>query len=286
MNTNSGGKKMKIFEHRDTKIYNGDCLEVMKLLPEHGIDVILTSPPYNTTSSHQTDNLVNEDGTIRDTNFSIRYDVYVDKRTNEEYYDFTQELFENFDRILKPNGSILYNISYGIENIDCMFGAINRIITETNFTIADVLIWQKPTAIPNNVSSNKLTRYTEFVFVFSRKSEYSTFYCNKPVTSYRVGTSQPMYANISNIITAKNNDGPCPFNRATFSSELCEKLLDLYAPDVAVVYDPFMGTGTTAVACQRRFATCYGSELSENQCKWAIDRLEKEDNYVKMLDLI
>ena len=85
-----------------------------------------------------------------------------------------------------------------------------------------------------------------------------------------------MYENIYNFIEAKNNDGSCPFNKATFSSELCEKLLDIYAMyDDTVVYDPFMGTGTTAVACKRMGFKCIGSEISENQVEWANKRLDE-----------
>lgn len=45
-----------------------------------------------------------------------------------------------------------------------------------------------------------------------------------------------------NFIEAKNNDGSCPY-KATYSTELCTKLLDIYAPIGSVVYDPFIGTG-------------------------------------------
>ena len=76
------------------------------------------------------------------------------------------------------------------------------------------------------------------------------------------------------FIEAKNNDGSCPYNKATFSSELCEKLLSLYGRANGWVYDPFMGTGTTAVACKKMGLNCIGSEISENQCEWAKNRIE------------
>lgn len=57
---------------------------------------------------------------------------------------------------------------------------------------------------------------------------------------------------------------------------MCEKLLSLYAQPKSVVYDPFMGTGTTAVACQRLGHYYLGSEISEAQVEFALNRL-KED---------
>lgn len=81
--------------------------------------------------------------------------------------------------------------------------------------------------------------------------------------------------NKGDIIRVRNKDGSCPYNKATYSSELCEKLLTLYAPEGATVYDPFLGSGTTAVACKRLGLNCYGSEISKNQCEWAFNRLKE-----------
>lgn len=159
----------------------------------------------------------------------VRYDSFVDNMTNEEYCDFTVKLFEEFDRILNMNGVVLYNINYGAENTEGMFLAVSKILTETNFTIADVIGWKKKTALPNSCSSNRLTRLFEFVFVFCRKDELKSFYCNKKVTSTRK-TGQKMYENIFNIIEAPNNSETCPYNKATYSVELCEQLLNLYCP--------------------------------------------------------
>lgn len=206
----------------------------------------------------------------------MRYDSHIDAMTDEEYSDFTVRLFNEFDRILNMNGVVLYNLSYGNNNREGMFKAVNAIISETNFTIADVITWKKSSALPNNCSPNKLTRITEFVFVFCRKSELATFQCNKKVVSTRK-TGQKSYNNILNFVEAKNNDESCPYNKATYSSELCEKLLDIYAPENAFVYDPFIGTGTTAVACKRMGLNCIGSEISKQQCEWAQERIAKTE---------
>jgi DNA modification methylase len=247
----------------------------MRDIPIGQFNVILTSPFYNTNKKAGKNRTLNNSA-MNDGGYEyIRYDTHVDNMTNDEYCDFTVDLFTEFDRILNLNGCVLYNINYGAENTDGMFRAVNDIIIRTPFTIADVIVWKKATAFPNSCSSNRLTRKWEFVFVFCRKDELKTFHCNKRVTSYR-STGQPAYENIYNIIEAKNNDGSCPYNKATYSTELCEKLLALYAPKNAWVYDPFMGSGTTAVACERMGFTCYGSEISTNQVKFSVDRIKKE----------
>ena len=257
------------------EIYNEDCFKTMESVPIGQFDIILTSPFYNTNKkAGKTRTLSNT--SVKSGQYDyVRYDAHIDSMTNDEYCDFTERLFLEFDRVLNLNGVVLYNINYGAENTEGMFLAVNTILTKTPFTIADVIVWKKSNALPNSCSSNRLTRIWEFVFVLCRKEELKTFNCNKAITSYRK-TGQAMYENVFNFIEARNNDESCPFNKATFSTDLCKQLLERYAVgDKITVYDPFMGSGTTAVACQELGFDCIGSEISENQCKWARERLKR-----------
>ena len=246
----------------------------MNDMPIGQVDVILTSPFYNTNKKAGKTRTL-ENTSVKNGQYDyVRYDTHIDNLTNDEYTDYTIKLFNEFERVLNLNGCIIYNLNYGAENTEGMFKAVNGIISNTNFTIADVICWKKSNALPNSCSSNRLTRIWEFVFIFCRKNEMKTFHCNKKITSYRT-TGQPAYENVYNFIEAKNNDGSCPYNKATYSTELCEKLLNLYAPKNGIVYDPFMGTGTTAVACKKLGLQYIGSEISKNQCEWAEKRLNE-----------
>lgn len=256
---------------------HGKCEDIMERMikANYKVDLILTSPPYNTgrpsTSQRSRDN--NEG----------RYDIHLDTMTANEYRNWWVELFNQFDKILSENGVVLWQVSYGNDatvnkdSIGLMWGGLSDIIDKTNFTIADRIVWKKKSALPNNVSHNKLTRITEDVYVFCRKDEIKTFNCNKEIS--KVGKNgQTFYKNITNYIDAKNNDGKCDLNKATYSSELCEKLLNIYANENTIVYDPFMGTGTTGIACYKLGLTCYGSELSEAQVEYSKNRLQEVMN--------
>lgn len=154
-----------------------------------------------------------------------------------------------------------------------MWLTISEIIRNTNFTVADTIVWKKKSAMPNNVSKNKLTRIVEYIFVMCRKEEFNTFNCNKQVKSVsRVG--QKYYENVFNYIEARNNDGACNLNKATYSSELCDKLLEVYGKKGILVYDSFMGTGTTAISCINKEMNYLGSELSVEQCNYAKERIK------------
>ena len=103
-----------------------------------------------------------------------------------------------------------------------------------------------------------------------------TFNTNKQVKSVSE-RGQSYYENMFNLIEARNNDGANKLNKATFSSELVLKLLDMYYTK-GVVYDPFMGTGSTGVACEMLGIKWLGSEISEAQCEYAKGRIEEVNN--------
>ena len=258
---------------------NEDCLKTISIIKNAGkkIDLVLTSPPYNGSrnSGKKTEK-------SRETH-NDRYDVYVDDKTNEEYYEWILSIINGIDEILNDNGVILWNQSYSSENPMVLWELINEIHTKTNFMIADVIIWKKGSALPNNVSHNRLTRIWEPVFVLCRKNEYKTFNANKQVTSTSK-TGQKYYENMFNFVEARNNDASTNLNKATFSSDMVLQLLKIYCKPKSVVYDPFMGTGTTGIGVERygNDCVCLGSEISKAQVEYSYNRLneyrEKNDS--------
>ncbi len=244
-------------------IYNEDCLTTMSdRIDEKSINIILTSPPYNMTKRK---------GGYADK--QPRYDVYVDWKDEQEYIDWTTNIFQSFDKVLKENGVILYNFSYSTENPSLPYKVICAIMGSTEFTLADTIVWKKSNSIPHPASYNRLNRCYEFVYVICRKSEISSFQCNKKVVKVSP-KNQKYYEIVDNIIFAKNNDGSNPLNKATYSSELCDQLLKIYSSQDEVVYDPFIGTGTTAISCINNGLKYIGSEISKDQVDFSYDRIK------------
>ena len=244
--------------------YNEDCFLSMDKMEQNCVDVILTSPPYNMTKRK---------GGYADK--QNRYDEYQDWKTEEDYNLWTVKLFNDFDGILKENGTILYNFSYSIENPGLPYTMVSSIIEKTNFTVADTIIWKKNNSIPHPASYNRLNRNVEFVFVIVRKKELKTFNCYKNIVKISP-KGQKYYEIIDNFITAKNNDESTSLNKATYSVELCEKLLKIYSKVGGLIYDPFMGTGTTGVCCDLIDRNFIGSEISEKQVEYSYERIKKK----------
>lgn len=247
------------------KIYCESNLETMAKMPNNLIDLVLTSPPYNIFNTKAKDR---------------GYDYYEDNKTDNEYIDWTIDLFNEFNRVLKQNGVVIYNMGYGTENPNLMNLTVSRVIENTNFTLADIIVWKKTTAMPNSPSKNRLTRICEFVYIFCRKDELYSFNANKEIV--KKSDKANFYESINNFIEAPNNDESNDLNKATFSTKFVRKLFKIYAKQNSVVYDPFMGTGTTAKACIIDNHFYIGSELSKSQVEYANKRL---DPYLKQQTL-
>lgn len=84
------------------KIYNEDCFITMERMPIGLLDVILTSPFYNTNKKQ------GKNRTLSNTSSSgypyLRYDEHVDNMSDSEYCEFTEKLFLEFDRVLNMGG--------------------------------------------------------------------------------------------------------------------------------------------------------------------------------------
>ena len=249
-------------------IFNEDCFDTMSRMDDGEVDIILTSPPYNMTKRK---------GGYADTG---RYDVYQDWKTEEEYIGFTTKLFNEFARVVKPEGTVLYNFGYSIENPSLPYKLVASIVNDTDWYIVDTICWKKSSGLPFPANQYRLSRNWEFVWVFCKKSHIDNFFIDKGVASVSEKTGQKYYNVYYNFIEARNNDEKTPkLNQATFSSELVVKLLTISGGNGNnfVVYDPFMGTGTTAVGCVEcpKQPSYIGSEISKNQVEYSKERLEK-----------
>lgn len=248
-------------------VYNEDCLDTMKRMDDKSINLILTSPPYNKSRTSLTERAL--------ANYEVHYKDFDDAKSNDEYIKWTMERFSEFYRVLKDNGVVCYNLSYSTDEIrmaELMWLVVAEVIKRGEFTLADAIVWKKRNATPNNVSPNKMTRICEFVFVFCKRQSFDTFHGNKKLISVSK-TGQNIYENFYNIIEAENNDGACPIHKATYSTNFCFQLIDRYGVRGGVVYDPFMGTGTTAIAAIEQKMDFVGSEISAEYVQYANERI-------------
>lgn len=242
------------------KIYNENNITTMSKIPNGLINGIICSPPYNLCYKR------------KDIYYNNGYSDN-DNLTEEEYLEVRTNEFKEFSRIMNDKGVICYNISYHNENPILPTLLISKIHNETDLTIADIITWKKPHAIPFQTSPTKLSRLCELVYIIVKKEHLHDFITNKEVSTINEKTNQKFYKNYVNIIEAKNNDGIKCKLKAAYSEEFVEKLMNIYFPEQSLIYDPFIGIGTTARACKKNNRNYLGSELDKEHYDIAISLL-------------
>lgn len=242
------------------KIYNENNVITMSKMPDKFLSGIICSPPYNLTTKR------------KDCYYNNGYQDK-DNLSEEEYIKNRLSEFKEFERILKDDGVICYNISYHNENPILPTLLISEIHKETGLTVADIITWKKRSAIPFQTSSTKLSRICELVYVIVKKERLHDFKTNKKVSKINEKTNQKFYKNYTNFIEAENNDRIKSKLKATYSEDLVYKLFNIYFPIDSLIYDPFSGLGTTARACKKSGRDFIGSEIDEELCKISISLL-------------
>lgn len=242
------------------KIFNENNIDTMIRISDGSISGIITSPPYNITSKR------------KDVYYNNGYSN-IDGLSEDDYLRVRVDEFVQFSRILENTGVICYNISYHNENPILPTLLISKIHKETDLTVADIITWKKSTSIPFQTSPTKLSRICELVYVIVKKEFLHEFKTNKEISKINEKTGQKFYKNYTNLIEAKNNDSIKCKLKASFSEDFVTKLLDIYFHEGSLIYDPFMGIGTTARACKKSSRNYIGSELDKEHFDISISLL-------------
>jgi DNA modification methylase len=230
------------------KIYNENNIITMSNIPDRFISGIITSPPYNITTKRN------------DCYYNNGYSD-IDGLSENDYLNIRLNEFKEFERILKDDGVICYNISYHNENPILPSLLVTEVHKQTDLTIADIITWKKSHSIPFQTSPTKLSRISELIYIFVKKDRLHNFKTNKEISKINEKTGQKFYKNYTNLIEAKNNDGIKSNLKASYSTDLVEKLINIYFPENSLIYDPFSGLGTTAKGCISKNCNYIGSEI-------------------------
>ena len=219
------------------KIYNENCLDTMSRIPDNSIDLIVTSPPYNKGYWSSNRNLKNG---FKTKSRRIEYDGFDDNMNPKEYEAFQKKVISECLRILKPSGSLFYNH----QPIQKMHQEVNPMYVY-DFPLKQTIIW-------NRRSTPKLDKsyflpVTEWVFWIQKDKDSRVKFDRK---------KSKHLSSVWTISPDKKNKFPAPF-----PEELVENCILSCTDEGDVVYDPFLGSGTTAVAAKRLGRKYIGSEI-------------------------
>ena len=243
------------------KITLGDSYKLIKELPDKSVDLIVTDPPYEYTTGIGGGCFGNKNRTYHEEYFNVckntktLNDRKVKSRTEIKHISsgFDYSLLNEFDRIMKKINIYIWCSKHQVEPI-----LRHYIEKGCNF---EILTWHKTNPLPtmNNTYAND----TEYC-IFARESGVEIY------GSYE--TKRKYYISGLNV---KDKD---LFNHPTIKPiEIIKNFIINSSKENDIVLDCFMGSGTTAVACQEINRQFIGFEISEKWCKVANDRLNKTD---------
>ncbi len=268
------------------KIHNGSCFELIKQIPDNYIDLIITSPPYANIKSYGKDiNVLHPDN----------------------YVGWILNLFESSYRVLKPSGSFILNIDDKCINKlrhPYIFDLILSVIKFTNLKLYDYYFWHKKSYLPNG-NKKRLNHSTEWILHFCKDQNQIKWNMDNVREQYKESSLKRIKSTIKNYKTDKNGikisidqkqkklnqkgkipDNVFKFNTnqtergnkhpAPFNKELPTWFIKALTDEGDVVLDPFMGSGTTAIAAIEQNRNWIGFELNNEYIKLAQKRIKNK----------
>ena len=231
---------------RSINLFNGDCLEVMKGIPDGSVDLILTDPPYN---------ISRDSCFLRGKNPAKKGDVFLIKHDFGEWdrkpLDLNS-LFNEFNRVLKRGGTLL--IFYDIWKLQDLKAAAENF----KFKQPRVCCWVKNNPVPLNSDKNYLSNACEYFVTFVKlgkgvfNSKYDNGLYKYPICHGKERTEHPTQKPLT----------------------LISELLLKHSNKNDVILDMFMGSGTTGVACKNLNRKFCGIEIDETYFNIAKERIE------------
>jgi DNA modification methylase len=228
---------------------------VEKLMGGAKADMCFTSPPYNGNTELNSHKMVN--GKRVYSRNTLYQDNESDNKSSEEYLQFNRMIFSCLGKVLKPNGNVFYNIGYNAKSRAEWLLVIQSAIVD-GFFLFETIVWKKK-GMPNP-APNVMTRDWEFIFLLNRSETYQT---NKKYAGYS-----------TNFWEISNQNAQSENHKACFPIALPEKAILETTNKGDLLFEPFGGSGTTMIACEKTNRQCYMMELDPGYCDVIVERWE------------
>jgi site-specific DNA-methyltransferase (adenine-specific) len=222
----------------------GDCLELMKELPNESVDLIITSPPYNLGKIHHTGN-----------NRFKSYSEYNDDMPEELYQQWQIEVLQECHRVLKSDGSMFYNHKNRIKKGKQI--SPYEWLFQTDFVIKQEIVWFNRS---QNFDKCRFYPMTERVYWLTKSPKTKLYNA----------------INHHDVFDAKDwkPEGTKGNHKRAYPVKMCEDIISCFK-NAEIILDPFMGSGSTCVAAINTNRHYIGYELDEKYFEVAQKRIEE-----------
>ena len=246
----------------DAIINNGSCYDFVKTVPDESVTLVITSPPYNIGKKYE-------------------------KKSNlNEYYNNQEQIIDECIRILAKNGSICWQVGNFVENSEIIPLDIflYPIFQKHNLKLRNRIIWQFGHGLH---ASKRFSGRYETILWFTKTDNYifnldsvripQKYPQKKYFKGPRIGelSCNPLGKNPSDIWdipNVKNNHVEKTEHPCQFPIELVERLILALTNEKDIVFDPFLGVGSTSAAAVKNMRMGMGCEIVEEYYKIAVER--------------
>lgn len=229
------------------KIICGDVVDVLKQIPDSSIPLIVTSPPYNLKNSTGNGMKDGRGGKWANAALQKGYSHHHDAMPHDEYVDWQRGALSEMLRILPEDGAIFYNHKWRVQG-----GLLqDRQDIVSGFPVRQIIIWKRKGGF--NFNPGYFVPTYEVIYLIAKPK-------------FQLVSKANGFGDVWEFTQEMKNDHPAPFPVA-----MIERIVA--ATNAHTVLDPYMGSGTTAIAAINHGRNYVGIDLSPDYCKMAEDRI-------------
>lgn len=229
------------------RMTQGDCIDIMSQMPARSVSLVATSPPYNIKNSTGNGLKDGRGGKWANSGLIDGYSDHDDNMPHDDYVAWQRKCLDAMMRLLKDNGAIFYNHKWRVQN-----GLLqDRSDIVEGFPVRQIIIWQRKGGI--NFNPGYFLPTYEVIYLIAKPK-------------FKLAPKMNAMGDVWQIGQELNNEHPAPF-----PLELAERCVKSTVG--GVVLDPFMGSGTTAIAAKKQGRDWIGIEKSPTYCAMAEQRI-------------
>ena len=229
------------------KVHHGDCIRLMKKMPANSVGVVVTSPPYNIRNSTGNGLKCGRGGKWPNAALQKGYEKHGDDMPYVDYVAWQRECLSAMVRVLRRDGVIFYNHKWRVQN-----GLLqDRTEIVSGFPVRQIIIWKRKGGI--NFNPGYFLPTYEVIYMIAGKD-------------FRLAPRANAQGDVWTIPQERGNRHPAPF-----PVELARRCVS--ATPGGVGLDPFLGSGTTAIAAESCGREWIGMDVSREYCAAARKRI-------------
>lgn len=234
------------------RFFCGDCLEIMKTMPSGTFDLVFTSPPYNLKNSTGNGMKDGRGGKWSKAKLINGYSHHDDCMPHDEYAEWQRNCLSEMFRLIKNTGAIFYNHKWRVQA-----GLLqDRSDIVSGFPVRQIIVWQRKGGI--NFNKGYFLPTYEVIYMICKPD-------------FVLADGANLSGDVWNFTQDMKNEHPAPFPLA-----LAERVVS--SVNGSLVLDPFMGSGTTALAAKRLGWSYTGIEISPEYVDCSRRRIEHDSH--------